>query len=120
MEDLERVLYDALEVYGEITSGSRVGTREDESPEHALVFGELGELLVQLRLQLEGAVVQANLQNARKEATRTISPVHEVVVLELRVVQSERLDVLPLNERAVYTRILAIDELNEVPERVPS
>ena len=64
------------------------------------VLRKLSKLLVQLRLQLEGAIVQPSLQNTGEETAGGIRDVDTEVMLELRGVQSERIDVLSLDEGA--------------------
>ena len=61
---------------------------------------ELGKLPAQLRLQFNGDVVESSLENTGKEAARGIRDVDTEVMLELRGVQSERIDVLSLDEGA--------------------
>ena len=68
------------------------------------VLRKLSKLLVQLRLQLEGAIIQSSLQNTGEKTAGGIRDVDTEVMLELRVVQSERLDVLSLEEGAVLQK----------------
>ena len=113
MEDLRCVPHDALKIDREVTGSVWVSLREDPAPEQLVILRELGKLLIQLPLEVEGGIIQACLQDTREEATRWIHDIDAEVTLELCIVQSEVLDVLSLNESAVRV-IFFIDKLDQV------
>lgn len=108
-------MHDSAEIDGEVMGRARNCSRENEFAQEFPAFAELSELLVQLRLQLRGGVVDSDLQDAWQETSGRINDVDVVIMLELNMVDTEGRDVLFFNKGAVHA-ILAIDELDEITE----
>ena len=70
--------------------------REYEFPQKTAVIQKLVIFFIQLHLQLQRAVIHADLQSIGQEATLTIRDVNTIVVLGGYIVEAEGIDLLAL------------------------
>ena len=84
--------------------------RKYELPQKTAVVQELIKLLVQLYLQLQRAVIQADLQGIWQEV---ILAVRDIDALKCLVVKAKGLDLLTLDERPIHI-VVAAHKLNDI------
>ena len=93
--------------------------RKYELPQKTAVIQKLVILLVQLHLQLQRAVIQADLQGIGQEGILAVRDINVMVVPKCLVVKAKGLDLLALDERSIHI-VVAAHKLNEISKRVPN